>query len=236
MKNTIIFGLFLILLNQIGCSNSNQASNTNNTNESEDLIETVEDETLQDIQINPNLTPLETIKDLDKKVEAFKTGPKLSKEDIENNRKIKREIIRGVFDIRELSMRSLSSHWKKLSTKQQNQFVSLMTRLLERKAIFSKEQVKNTDKPYSIKYKSEKFLNDEKTNAKVFTQVRTSKYNLNIDYELIKNEKVGWKIYDVIVDDASLMKNYQFQFNAIIQKSGYEDLVSRMQTKLDQLQ
>jgi ABC-type transporter MlaC component len=42
----------------------------------------------------------------------------------------------------------------------------------------------------------------------------------------------GWKIFDVIVDDASLLSNYRFQFDRIIQKGGFEDLIKRMEVKL----
>jgi len=45
----------------------------------------------------------------------------------------------------------------------------------------------------------------------------------------------GWKIFDVIVDDASLLSNYKFQFDRIISKNGYEDLIERMQSKLNKI-
>src|SRR3989338_3821728 len=48
------------------------------------------------------LGPMESIKDLDRKVESYKTGANLTPEDVEANRKLKQEIIRGTFDIKEL--------------------------------------------------------------------------------------------------------------------------------------
>ena len=44
-----------------------------------------------------------------------------------------------------------------------------------------------------------------------------------------------WRIYDVIVDDASLLDNYRYQFDAIIRKGGYADLIRRMESKLKTL-
>ena len=41
-----------------------------------------------------------------------------------------------------------------------------------------------------------------------------------------------WKIFDVIVDGASLLNNYKYQFDSIIRKNGYEDLIRRMEAKL----
>jgi ABC-type transporter MlaC component len=39
----------------------------------------------------------------------------------------------------------------------------------------------------------------------------------------------------VIVDDASLVDNYRYQFDSIITKNGYPELVNRMQKKLAEL-
>ena len=47
--------------------------------------------------------------------------------------------------------------------------------------------------------------------------------------------KKEWRIYDVIVDDASLLDNYRYQFDAIIRKGGYADLIRRMESKLKSL-
>jgi len=37
-----------------------------------------------------------------------------------------------------------------------------------------------------------------------------------------------WYIYDVSIEGISLVNNYRSQFNAIIQKSSYEQLVQRL--------
>lgn len=177
-------------------------------------------------------SPLESIKALDQKVESYRTGPNLTPADKEFNRQLKREIIRGTFDLYELCRLALSDHWDTLSQNDREYFVSLMTHLLEKKALFSKEQVKS-DQPYKINYQKETYLNPEKKKSKVTTllNVPSEKVTLNIDYKLDLSP-FGWKIYDVIVDDASLVENYKFQFDAIIRKHGYPDLVSRMEAKL----
>ena len=182
------------------------------------------------------LTPMESIKDLDAKVEGYKTGSKLTPEEIEHNRRLKEEIIRGTFDIAELCRLALAGHWEPLSQAERDSFVHLMTSLLERKAIFSKEQIKGEEKPYRIVYREEKFLDPEKKRSQVTTTlyVPSKKIDLNINYHLTKGEK-GWSIYDVIVDDASLVENYKFQFDTIIRKNGFSDLVSRMEKKLKEM-
>jgi len=43
-----------------------------------------------------------------------------------------------------------------------------------------------------------------------------------------------WKIYDVVAEDISLVNNYRSQFNRVITRSSYEELVSRMKQKLSE--
>ena len=107
-----------------------------------------------------------------------------------------------------------------------------MTALLERKAIFSKEQVKDDSKPYQVVYKKEEFLDAQKNTAQVSTSlhVPTEKVDLGINYKLKKGAQ-GWQIFDVIVDSASLVENYKFQFDTIIRAHGYADLVARKENK-----
>jgi len=43
-----------------------------------------------------------------------------------------------------------------------------------------------------------------------------------------------WRAYDVTLEGISLVANYRTQFNAIIQRSGYPDLVAKLRVKYDQ--
>ena len=184
-------------------------------------------------------TPTRAIQDLDDKLDDYKTGPNLTPADEEYNRKLKKDILHGTFDVRELSMISLGRHWQELTDAQKEEFVQLMTDLLENRAILSKEQGQKKAKQkniYSITYKGDKFLNGEKTRVltKTSVYVRSEDIRVALNYKL-KKMNSEWKIYDVIVDDASLVDNYKYQFDSIIKKSGYEDLIGRMRRKLDSL-
>ncbi|MBU1918883.1 MAG: ABC transporter substrate-binding protein [bacterium] len=182
------------------------------------------------------IPPMQSIKDLDTMIESYHLGQNLSSDQIINNKLLKQRIIRGTFDINELCRLSLGKHWPELDSAQQKHFVELMTKLLETKAIFSKEQLKGTNKYYTIKYKKEFFDTADKTKATVYTDmsVPKEKMTLNITYKMLLSP-YGWKIFDVIVDDASLLTNYKFQFDRIILKNGFADLITRMEKKLDSI-
>lgn len=184
----------------------------------------------------PAGSPTRAIQDLESKMEQYKTGSNLSQEELARNAQIKKEALNGTFDLRELCRLALDKHWGGRSSEEQNSFVNLMSQLLEKKAIFSKEQSQTQGKKFTIRYASESFLDPSKTRAKVQTKIEIPKEasTVSIDYKLVKS-KGEWKIFDIIVDDASLVENYKYQFNSIITKHGYSELISRMRKKLSEI-
>ncbi|MBI4365632.1 MAG: ABC transporter substrate-binding protein [Deltaproteobacteria bacterium] len=186
----------------------------------------------------PAATPTEAIKALDATLSGYHTGADITPEQREENRRIKERVVRGTFDLRELSRIALGKHWTVLADAQRNQFVDLMIDLLEHKGVLSKEQgQKNTRRGavYSIQYRGDKFLDPLRRRALARTAVTVPSRNLRVglDYKL---HAVGseWKIYDVIVDGSSLLENYQYQFDSIITKHGFGELLARMQRKRDE--
>jgi phospholipid transport system substrate-binding protein len=184
----------------------------------------------------PQGTPTWEIQDMERRLLVFNTGKELSPAEREKNRQIKRDVMRGVFDLRELSRLALDKHWDAISGGDQDQFVDLLSDLLENQAIFSKEQKKTQGKSYLIAYKGDQFL-DGKSRAKSVTQVFIPRESVTVDIQyLLKPNGSRWKVFDVIVDNASLVDNYRFQFNKIIEKHGFSELVRRMREKLTTLQ
>ena len=180
-------------------------------------------------------TPSWEIQDMERRLLVYHTGKNLSSAQQQENQNIKRDVMRGVFDLRELSRLALDKHWDSISADQQNQFVDLLSDLLENQAIFSKEQKKTEGKSYLIAYRGDQYL-DGKSRARTKTQVFIPKESVTVDIQyMLKQNGSRWKVFDVIVDNASLVDNYRFQFNKIIDKYGYPELVKRMQDKLSTL-
>ena len=40
-----------------------------------------------------------------------------------------------------------------------------------------------------------------------------------------------WKVYDVVIENVSLVNNYRTQFNRVLTKSSYAELVKRLRAK-----
>jgi phospholipid transport system substrate-binding protein len=52
-----------------------------------------------------------------------------------------------------------------------------------------------------------------------------------IDYRMEKTKDQGWKVYDVVIDGASLVTTYRGSFNDQIQRGGIDALVKTLQER-----
>jgi phospholipid transport system substrate-binding protein len=145
----------------------------------------------------------------------------------------RRQKIRGVadevFDWHETGKRALARHWQTRSPQEREEFSKLFADLLERSYVGKIEA-----------YTGEKILYEKETvngdRAEVRTKLVTKAgTQIPIDYEM---QKAGdrWRVYDVKIENVSLVGNYRSQFNRIIQQSGYPDLVQRLKAKQEELQ
>ena len=124
-----------------------------------------------------------------------------------------------------MAKRSLGAYWRHRTPEEQREFVKIFTDLLEQAYLGRIEAYSNDQFIYTRERIDEPY-------AEVGSKIVTSKgEEFTIDYRLhlVENE---WKIYDVVVEDISLVNNYRAQFNRVINNSSYEELVSRMKQKL----
>ncbi len=196
---------------------------------------------VREIAKEENLTlgpATEAVKSLDHQLSDYRMGKNLSEADREFNRQLKEKILHGTFDIRELSKRALGKNWDLRTPQEQDHFVDLLISILEEKSVSAKENSvqRGEGADYNIGYLGEKPIEAAGQQSLVRTKVHLPKENLTvkIDYKLKKVDG-EWKIYDVVVDDASLIANYHYSFQKIIDTDGYPELVNRLQKKLDEI-
>jgi phospholipid transport system substrate-binding protein len=135
-----------------------------------------------------------------------------------------REIVYPLFDFKEMAMRALGPHWRRLEAQQQKDFVDLFTELLER-----------TYAERIDLYEGQKVVYTGETLDKTYAVVKTKIVGKNgeaysADYRLhLADGK--WRIYDVVAENISLVNNYRSQFNRIIVNSSFEELLKKMKEK-----
>ena len=54
-----------------------------------------------------------------------------------------------------------------------------------------------------------------------------------VDYRMFQRDG-RWRVFDVNIEGVSLVGNYRSQFNAIIVRSSYQDLVTKLKAKQDE--
>jgi phospholipid transport system substrate-binding protein len=123
-----------------------------------------------------------------------------------------------------MARRSLGSQWKRLSPEQQEEFVQLFTRLLEDSYLDKIESYQGE----KVQYGKETVDNDY---AQVETKIIDTKgHEFSVNYRL-HNVNGNWKVYDVVIEDVSLVNNYRAQFNRVLANSSVEELLKRMKER-----
>ena len=136
-------------------------------------------------------------------------------------------MVNQIFDFTEISQRSLGRHWQARTPAEREQFVALFGDLLEN-AYITKIESYSGEK---IQYPGD-VIDGEL--ALVKTRIVTrQETEIPVDYRMFLNGG-RWAVYDVSIEGISLIGNYRTQFNAVIQRSGYADLVAKLAAKRDE--
>ena len=138
-----------------------------------------------------------------------------------------RKIIHRYFDFEEMSRRSLARAWRKLTPEEKTEFIALFRYFMERNYANTLESYTNEKVIFGKETRDEEFA---RVNTVIIT---TEEKEVDIFYRL---HKVGgeWRVYDVVVEGISLVKNYRDQFRSIIRRTSYANLVKILRAKRDE--
>ena len=123
-----------------------------------------------------------------------------------------------------MAMRSLGSYWQERSAVEKKEFVSLFTELLETAYVGTIES-----------YRGEKvhYLNEREEGKLATVNTRIvlgDRKSVSVNYRM-RDVDGDWKVYDVIVDDISLVNNYRSQFSRVLARSSFAELLATMKDK-----
>jgi phospholipid transport system substrate-binding protein len=170
--------------------------------------------------------PLDAVQANVNKVLEVLRDPKLKAASAKEIEKEKlRLIYERMFDDVELSKRTLAKNWNSLNVAQRQEFVILFRQVLE-KAYIDKILAYTDEK---IIFERENMVSE--TQAEIQTKVVTSSKEIPIFYRAIVKDGV-WKVYDVVIENVSLVLNYRTQFNDILAKNTPEQLLEILRKKV----
>ena len=141
----------------------------------------------------------------------------------------RREAVRAItdriFDWTVMARRALGQHWEERTVAEKVAFIPLFRELMEQ-AFIGKIERYGAD---SVAYVGETVDGDESL-VRTRVTLRPSG-DVGVDYRMAW-QGTRWMIYDVLVERTSLVRNYRAQFDSIIKKSSYEELVRKIRGKV----
>jgi phospholipid transport system substrate-binding protein len=139
------------------------------------------------------------------------------------------DLVRSKFDFWAMSQRTLGINWRKATPEQRKRFVDLFSRLLEDTY---RGRVRNyTYQDEKVEYVGEKV---EGKRGQVDTLIISNK-EISVKYRVrLKNDE--WLVYDVIVEEVSLISNFRSSYGEIIRQEGFDGLLKRLEDKIAELE
>ena len=172
--------------------------------------------------------PLDTVQANVNKVFDVLRDPKLKGDSAKEIKKEKLRVIYGqMFNEVELARRTLARNWNELNPAQQQEFIRLFRQVLENayidkilsytneKTVFSREIMPSTEQ------------------AEVQTKIITSSREIPIFYRVILKDG-AWKVYDVVVENVSLVQNYRSQFKSILANHTPDQMLEILRKKVQE--
>jgi phospholipid transport system substrate-binding protein len=131
-------------------------------------------------------------------------------------------VLDQMFDWPRMAEAALGEHWQRRTAAERAEFTQLFARLF-RRGYLSRINLVDTSK---FQYPGDVITGDR---ALVRTQVVTRKGStINVNYLTRLEDGRRWRVTDVQVERISLVGNYRTQFDAVVTRSSYEELVTRL--------
>jgi phospholipid transport system substrate-binding protein len=161
---------------------------------------------------------------VDKVLTIVRSSHPTSKAQMEAQRAQLVEVIYPRFDFTEMAKRSLGRHWAGRTPEEQREFVTIFAAMLGRSYADNIESYTSQNVLYTRESEDQNYA---QVDTKIVTENRPP---LSINYKLQSVDKV-WKVYDLVIEDISVVNNYRSQFDRVIARSSFEELVRVMKEK-----
>ncbi|MCL7488141.1 MAG: ABC transporter substrate-binding protein [Desulfobulbaceae bacterium] len=173
--------------------------------------------------------PTEQMRPFVDRIVAILTDPDLQGEEkcIKRREKVM-EVASERFDFHEMSKRVLGRTWNTLDKDDQDYFVSLFKRLLEHAYIGKIEDYSEQ----KVVFRDQRVRGDR---AQVDTDIVDQDLVIAVSYIMLLEGDM-WKVYDIVVEGVSLVRNYMEQFKEILRKESYASLLKQVEDKVTELE
>jgi phospholipid transport system substrate-binding protein len=124
-----------------------------------------------------------------------------------------------------MSKLALGRHWEARTADERAEFIPLFRELLERALLGKIEQYGAETGAYG-----EESPDGDDTIVRTRVTLKPS-WEVGVDYRMAW-QGTRWMISDVLVERTSLVRNFRSQFDSVIKRSSYEELVKKVRARL----
>jgi hypothetical protein len=114
--------------------------------------------------------------------------------------------------------------WRKLTRAEQQEFVDVFTKLLKENYLGQIKAYQNQE----VRFTGERRDGDFAVVETRIVPQQGEPIAINYRLQLSGGE---WKVYDVVIEDVSLVNNYRSQFSRVLARNSFSDLIRRMKDK-----
>jgi phospholipid transport system substrate-binding protein len=171
------------------------------------------------------VTPTAAVKTVVENILAVLRKPDYN---LENDRAAISAEIRRAFDDVAMAQSVLSTNWKNISPAQQEEFKGLLLQTIESTYIGRIKVYTNE----VVEFGKEE-VNENR--ASVDSAIIASSGKIPVNYKLRKRSD-GWFIYDVEVENVSMVSSYRDTYRSIFTKDGIDGLIAQMRAKIAEME
>ncbi|MAM70340.1 MAG: hypothetical protein CMP91_04245 [Gammaproteobacteria bacterium] len=165
-------------------------------------------------------TPTDTVQNMLDNVFAILRAPDF---DLDRDKAAIDEAVSGAFDPNTIAQSALAASYRDLTTEQRREFEELFFDVLKQTYIERLDSYTNE----TVEILGESV---DAPRATVDSVVNTSSSDIAVQYSL-RQRPDGWYIYDIIVEDVSLLSSYRSTYRSIIRRSGIDALFEELRTQ-----
>jgi phospholipid transport system substrate-binding protein len=135
------------------------------------------------------------------------------------------DVVNEMFDFRNMARSSLGQSWNSITPEEQDKFVDLFKKLVEQRYIGKIDAFDNQ----KVVYQKQLVKGDK---AMIYTDLIGKDLDVPIIYKLQNNDG-KLLIYDMKIENVSLIVNYRSDFESIIRKEQFAGLIDKMTQQLE---
>ncbi len=136
--------------------------------------------------------------------------------------------VENAFDFQEFSARTVGPRWKEFTPDQKTRFTAAFSKLLRSTYI---DQLKEYNGEAVVFTGESSSTKGDK--VEINTMVQLQDKAIPVNYRLLQKEN-GWAVYDVIIENVSLVQNYRSQFQDLLNKGSADDLIAQVNKKAEE--